>query len=174
MDLDTIRDDALLGMADGPITPGYEADAPMVITALGAMLATAVVSWLRYQQHATVVAGVGRTGVARCFADHADDQQRHAVALARRISQLGGIPDLDPANLQARSHTAYRTYMGTDLNGMLRENLLAARIVIQVCHESIRWLDTADSTSRRLVEAILAREESHAGDLRTLLAPSAL
>jgi bacterioferritin len=173
MDLDTIRDDALLGMADGPITPGYEADASTVIAALNALLATATVCWLRYQQHATVVAGVGRAQVAQGFADHAEDELRHAVSVARRIGELGGIPDLDPAHLEARTHTAYRTYKGTDLTGMLRENLLAARIVIQVCHETIRWLDTADPTTRRLVEAILEREESHAADLRTLLATSA-
>jgi bacterioferritin len=173
IDLDTIRDGALLDMADGPITPGYDADAPAVIAALNAMLATAVVCWLRYQQHATVVAGAGRAEPARCFADHAEDDRRHVIAVARRIAELGGVPDFDPAHLEARSHTAFRSYAGTDLTGMMRENLLAARIVIQVCHESIRWLDTGDSTTRRLVEAILEREESHAADLRTLLAPSA-
>ena len=84
MDLDTIRDGALLGMADGPVTPGYDADAHAVVAALNAMLATAAVCWLRYQQHATVVAGAGSAEPARCFADHADDERRHLVSLSRR------------------------------------------------------------------------------------------
>jgi bacterioferritin len=173
IDLDTIRDGALLGMADGPITPGYEADASAVAAALNAMLATAVVDWLRHQQHAAVVTGPGCTEAARRFADHANDQQSHIAALARRIAELDGIPDLAPANLEPRSHTAYRTYGGTDLTAMLRENLLAARVVIDVCRETIRRLDTADPTTRRLVEGILETEEHHAAGLRSLLAPSA-
>jgi bacterioferritin len=170
VDLGAIRDDALLGMADGPITPGYQADPTAVVAALNAMLATSVVGWLRYQQHAAVVAGLDRASLAGFFAAHARDELRHAIVVARRIVALGGTPDFDPQNLEPRSHAAYRAYQGTDITAMLRENLLAARIVIQVMQASIRRLDTADPTTRRLLESILEREESHAGDLRSLLA----
>lgn len=173
IDIDTIRDDALLGMADGPVTPGYGVDPRAVVTELNGMLATAVVGWLRYQQHAAVVAGPGRVEVARCFANHAGHELEHALSLARRIAELGGVVDFDPAKLELRSHTAYRTYHGGDLTGMLRENLLAARIVIQVCHESIRGLGAADPTTRRLMEVLLEGEERHAAELGALLVPSA-
>jgi bacterioferritin len=173
MDFEAIRDGALLGMADGPVTPGYDADAPAVVAVLNALLATAAVDWLRYWQHATVVAGPTRGHLARCFAEYATAELGHVTSLAARIGELGGVPDLDPEHLEMHSHTAYRTYPGTDMTGMLRENLLAARIVIDVCRETIRWLDSADSTTRRLVETILECQESHAGNLRDLLAPSA-
>ncbi len=70
----------------------------------------------------------------------------------------------------SRSQTAYRTYRDTDLAGMLHDNLLAVRIVIQTYQEIILWLGAGDPTSRRLIASILEQEEKHADDLRILLA----
>ena len=56
-----------------------------------------------------------------------------------------------------------------DLEGMLRENLTAERIVITTYQEIIRWLGADDPTTRRLMEDILAEEEEHADDIVDLL-----
>jgi bacterioferritin len=52
---------------------------------------------------------------------------------------------------------------------MLRDNLLAERIVIEAYQEIIRWLADADPTTRRLLEKILEEEEEHADDIVDLL-----
>jgi bacterioferritin len=52
---------------------------------------------------------------------------------------------------------------------MIREDLVAERIVIESYSEIIRFLGNDDPSSRRLMEAILAEEEDHANDLRTLI-----
>ena len=52
---------------------------------------------------------------------------------------------------------------------MIRENLVAERIVIESYSEMIRYLGEDDPTTRRMLEEILANEEDHADDLRTLL-----
>ena len=57
----------------------------------------------------------------------------------------------------------------TDLQRMLRENLVAERIVISSYQEIIRWIGNNDPTTRRLMESILAEEEEHADDLTDLL-----
>jgi len=58
---------------------------------------------------------------------------------------------------------------GDGLLEMIREDLVAERIVIHSCSETIRYLGDDDPTTRRMIEEILADEEDHADDLRTLL-----
>jgi bacterioferritin len=52
---------------------------------------------------------------------------------------------------------------------MIREDLVAERIAIDSYGEIVRYLGENDPTSRRLMESILAVEEEHAEDLKTLL-----
>ena len=53
---------------------------------------------------------------------------------------------------------------------MIKEDLVAERIAIESYNEIIRWLGDKDTTTRRLMEEILAMEEEHADDLLSLLA----
>ena len=62
------------------------------------------------------------------------------------------------------------TSRGTTLVEMIREDLVAERIAIESYSEIIRWLGDQDTTTRRLMEDILAVEEEHADDLLSLLA----
>jgi bacterioferritin len=52
---------------------------------------------------------------------------------------------------------------------MIKEDLVAERIAIDSYREIVEYLGTKDSTTRRLMEEILAKEEEHADDLATLL-----
>jgi len=52
---------------------------------------------------------------------------------------------------------------------MLEEDLVAERIAIDTYREIVQYLGNDDSTTRRLMEGILANEEEHAEDLSTLL-----
>jgi bacterioferritin len=169
LDLSVIRDHALLDMSDGALTPSYGANAAMVVAVLNDILASTVISCLRYRQHAVVSSGINSLQVSKCFAKHAGDSLRRVVSLTERISQLGGTPNLEPSGLADRSHTVYRTYEGTDLAGMVGENLLASRIVIQVGQEAIPWIGESDPTTRRLLEHILEEDEEHANALCRLL-----
>jgi len=47
--------------------------------------------------------------------------------------------------------------------------LIAERIAIESYSEIIRYLSDNDPTSRRMLEEILANEEEHAEDMKTLL-----
>jgi bacterioferritin len=71
--------------------------------------------------------------------------------------------------MKERAHTEYSApHDDSDLQGMIRENLIAERIVIESYTEIIRWLGDADITSRRLIEQILKDEEDHADELTDL------
>jgi bacterioferritin len=168
-DIAAIRQRARQKMEEGPVTGSYGKDPRDVIAVLNEVLATEVVCWMRYTRHAISAAGINRAQVAGEFTEHAESERGHAMRAAERISQLGGDPDFDPATIAKRAHTTYETFAGEDLEGMLRDNLTAERIVITTYQEIIRWIGDDDPTTRRLLEDILADEEEHADDIVDLL-----
>ena len=74
---------------------------------------------------------------------------------------------MSPQGLLSRSHTEYVATEG--LVKMIKENLVAERIAIDSYREIAAYFAPFDPTSRRLMEEILAEEESHADDLADLL-----
>jgi bacterioferritin len=169
IDVIKIRDDARKHMQGGPVTGGNTIDVDRLIEVLNDVVATEIVCYLRYSQHAIAATGIDRAQVASEFREHAAEEMQHAMWAAERIGQLGGDPDFNPATLSQRSHTEYMTVDEADLKRMLTENLVAERIVITSYQEIVRWIGNADPTTRRLLEKILEQEEQHADDLRDLL-----
>lgn len=169
LDVETIRAQAQKKMQDGPRTPGLGVDPEKVIAILNDVIATEVVCWTRYTRHAISATGINRAQVAAEFTEHAAAELQHAMWAAERVSQLGGAPDFDPATIAERAHTDYTAPAPNDLEGMLRDNLLAERIVIEAYQEIVRWLGDGDPTTRRLLEKILEEEEEHADDIVDLL-----
>jgi bacterioferritin len=169
IDVTKIRNDARAHMDEGPVTKTYGADRERLIEVLNQVVATEIVCYLRYSQHAIAATGIDRAQVAAEFTEHATQEMQHGLWAAERVSQLGGKPDFDPTTLKERSHTEYVTTDETDLKRMLQENLIAERIVITTYQEMIRWIGESDPTTRRMLERILEEEEEHADDLSDLL-----
>jgi bacterioferritin len=167
MDQERIRQEARANIDKGPITASYGGDAERVVQVCNQALASEIVCVLRYKRHYFTAAGLNSNEVAAEFLEHANSEQEHADMLAQRIVQLGGDPDLDPANLATRSVTDYDSVAG--LREMITEDLVAERVVISTYTELIRWLGEADPTTRRIFESLLADEEEHADDLQSLL-----
>jgi len=166
-DIATLRKRAREHIADGAMTPGYHADRDVVVKLLNEALATEIVCTLRYKRHYFMAKGIHAEGVAAEFLEHANEEQQHADQIAARITQLGGEPDFSPDGLASRSHAEY--VEGENLEDMIREDLVAERIAIDSYREIIVYLGENDSTTRRLMEEILAKEEEHADDLANLL-----
>jgi len=166
-DIQTLRKRAREHIAQGAVTPGYHADRDVVLRLLNEALATEIICVLRYKRHYFMAQGIHAEGVAAEFLEHATDEQQHADQIAARITQLGGEPDFSPEGLTTRSHAEY--VEGDTLEDMIKEDLVAERIAIDSYREIIAYLGDNDSTSRRLMEEILAKEEEHADDLANLL-----
>ena len=166
-DIKTIRARARLHIDRGPITDAYGADRSRVIDVLNEVLATEIVCVLRYKRHYFTATGINAGPIAQEFLEHAEEEQEHADMAAQRICQLGGEPDFSPENLASRSHTEYDASQG--LLEMVREDLVAERIAVASYQEIIRWLGNDDPTTRRMIETILAQEETHAEDLLSIL-----
>ncbi len=152
---------------NGAITPTYTLDPSAVVGLLNEALATEWVCALRYKRHYYVAKGIKARFAATEFLEHAQQELEHADRIAERIVQLGGTPDLDPNTLTARSHATY--HAGTELREMIIEDLVAERIAIDSYREMIQYLGDHDSTTRTMLEEILAVEEEHADDLTDLL-----
>jgi len=149
------------------VTAGYDADRKTVLKLLNDALATEILCVLRYRRHHFMAKGIDAKSVADEFLAHSNEEQGHADLLAERIVQLGGEPDFSPDSLSSRSHAEY--VEGESLVGMIKEDLVAERIAIESYRDMIRYLGEKDSTTRRMLETILAVEEEHADDLSALL-----
>jgi bacterioferritin len=166
-DIEEIRRRARQHIENGAVTDAYRGDRETVIRVLNEALATEIVCTLRYKRHYYTAKGIHAQAVAEEFLQHATEEQEHADKIAERITQLDGEPDLNPQTLSSRSHSEY--VEGTSLVDMIREDLVAERIAIDSYNEIIRYLSDNDPTSRRVMEEILAKEEEHANELKTLI-----
>jgi len=167
MDIQEIRKRARQHMEKGAVTDGYRADLKTVLRVLNEALATEIVCVLRYKRHQFMASGLNAQAVADEFKEHAAEEQTHADSIAQRITELGGEPNFSPEGLTTRSHSEY--VEGRTLVDMIKEDLVAERIAIESYGEIIRYLGNDDPTSRRLMEEILAKEEEHAEDMRSLI-----
>jgi len=166
-DILEIRRRAREHIEQGAVTDGYKADRATVLRVLNEALATEIVCVLRYKRHYFMASGIHSQSVAAEFLEHANEEQGHADKIAKRIVELGSEPNLSPDGMLTRSHSEY--VEGKTLVDMIREDLVAERIAIESYREIIRYLNNDDPTSRQMMETILANEEKHAEDLRTLL-----
>ncbi len=166
-DIQELRRRARKHMEKGAVTEGYKADRGKVVKILNEALATEIICILRYKRHYFMADGIHAQAVKAEFLQHANEEQGHADLIAERITQLDGEPNFSPDGLSTRSHAEY--VEGTDLLDMIREDLVAERIAIDSYSEMVRYIGNDDPTTRRMLEGILAMEEEHAEDLKTML-----
>src|SRR5512138_3694301 len=159
-DVQEIRQRAIQKIDEGPVTQAYGLDPQRTIAVLNEALATEIVCVLRYLHHYFMATGVHGKAVANEFKEHADAEREHADELAERIQQLGGKPNFNPGDLVQRSVSQY--IEGETLADMIREDLIAERIVIDVYQRMIEYFGTKDPTTRTLIEHIKGEEEEHA------------
>jgi bacterioferritin len=166
-DVQELRRRARQHIENGAVTDAYRGDRTVVVRLLNEALATEIVCILRYKRHYYMASGIHAQAVADEFLQHAGEEQGHADELAARITQLGGEPDFNPEGLVTRSHAEY--VPGNSLIEMIKEDLIAERIAIDSYGEMIRYVGDNDPTTRRMLEGILAVEEEHAEDMKTLI-----
>lgn len=148
---------------DGAVTPAYGPHREAIIKLLNDSLATELVCVLRYKRHHFMATGLASPKIAEEFMVHANEESAHADRIAQRIVQLGGEPDFSPGTLLERSHADYDA--SNDLKTMVRVNLIAERVAVETYHQMIALIGDKDTTTRRMLEDILAQEEEHADEL---------
>src|SRR5438477_12915526 len=166
-DIKEIRRRARQHLSEGAVTQNYGGKVEDAVALLNHAVATEIVCVLRYKFHAVCATGLASEAVKEEFARHANEEAEHLDLLAERITQLGGRPDLNPYGVSTRAATEY--VEGENLVEMTKENLVAERIAIETYRDMVRYFGDNDSTTRVLLERILAQEEEHANDMHDLL-----
>jgi bacterioferritin len=161
-------DAARHSLDDGAVTPSYGPWRKEIIKLLNDSLATELVCVLRYKRHHFTAQGLASPKIAEELLVHANEEAAHGDRLAKRIVQLGGEPDFSPDSLSQRSHAGYDD--SSDLKAMIKANLIAERVAIESYSQIIALIGDKDSTTRRLLEDILADEQGHAEELKDWLA----
>lgn len=160
-------DAAKVSLDEGAVTPAYGPHRDAIIKLLNDSLATELVCVLRYKRHHFMATGLSSPAIAQEFLVHANEESAHADLIAKRIVQLGGEPDFSPSTLLERSHADYDD--SNELKAMVRVNLIAERVAIEAYHQMIALIGEKDTTTRRMLEHILAQEEEHADELKDWL-----
>ena len=156
-------DAARKSLEQGAVTPHYGPWRDDILKFLNDSLATELVCVLRYKRHYYTAQGLDSPHIADEFLVHANEEAGHADRIAQRIVQLGGEPDFSPDTLSQRSHAEYDASLG--LKDMIRANLIAERVAIETYSQMIDLIGDKDSTTRRMLEDILADEQEHADEL---------
>jgi bacterioferritin len=178
MSTDTLSDEHLVldekaitaaksSLSEGAVTPHFGPWRQDIIKLLNDALATELVCVLRYKRHHFTAEGRASPKIAEEFMVHANEEAAHADRLAKRIVQLGGLPNFAPDTLSQRSHADYDD--SQDLTAMIRANLIAERVAIESYSQMIALVGDKDSTTRRLLEDILSDEQEHAEELKDWL-----
>ena len=154
-------------MENGPVTPYYSLPLDQVYEMLNAALASEMVCVMRYRQHYYMTTSIHQEQLQGLFKEHWQDEERHLDMIADRIKQLGGVPNLNPNDVGKRAFSSFEA--GHTLADLLREDLLAERVVIKIYGDIVKFFGEADPVSRRMFEEILKDEEDHADEIADLL-----
>jgi bacterioferritin len=154
-------------MQDGPVTSYYTLPLDQVYKVLNGALASEIICVLRYQQHYYMTTSIHQAQLQGLFKEHWHDEQGHLDRIADRLKQLGGVPNFNPEGITSRAFSSFKS--GHTLADLLREDLLAERVVIKMYSDIIAFFGSADPVSRRMFEEILKDEEDHADDISDLL-----
>jgi bacterioferritin len=131
-----------------------------IIEALNKGVGREIAAIVQYQVHHVVAEGLESPAIIELFEDTGQDEMRHMEQLSERINYLGGEPTTKPWPIKT----------GGDLKKMIQDDLDTEYEACRLYKEVVKLCaDIGDTTSRLMMEKILAEEEEHADRWETLL-----
>ena len=131
-----------------------------IIDALNVDRSLELAAITQYMGHHYEADGAESFAVVGIFKTTSIDEMKHAEKLAERIAYLGGVPAQKPSAVKR----------GGAVKAMVKDDLAAENAAIVRYKEHIKLCaDLGDSTTRLMLEEILAEEEEHADTWETYL-----
>jgi bacterioferritin len=127
--------------------------------------------WLAYYQYwvaSKIVEGPLRGVAEREFAEHADEELKHANMLVERILQLGGTPLLKPEDWDKATNCGYDEPSNPAVKRLLEQNIKAEQCAIDVYKELIEMTRGKDDVTYYMVFEILQDEVEHEDELQQI------
>ena len=156
-DLARVRGSTCQHLVEAAKAHGETARRDTLLRLLNDLLANELIWLMRYRRR-SLLSPPGEVPSEECSP---------ADALARRIVQLGGEPDLDPHHILSRSRADYASR--GSVTQMLREDLRGERLVIASYAEVLRHVGTTDPTTQAVLEIALERERARETELSQIL-----
>lgn len=128
--------------------------------------------WLAYYQYwigAKIVTGELKEKVIEELEEHAGDELRHAGMLVDRILELGGTPILKPDDWYKMTNCGYDAPVNPDVKPILEQNIKGEQCSISVYKKMMESTQNEDQKTYEIAKEILADEEEHEEDLKSLL-----
>ena len=136
------------------------ADTQKVISILNEGVSNELGAIIQYLWHHYMAEGMASPAIIDLFEKLSRDEMKHLEGFAERVVALGGEPTTQIAPVKK----------GGDLKKMVRDDLEGERNAIQVYKGHIRLAaELGDTTTRLLLEEVVATEEDHAGIWETTL-----
>ncbi len=166
-DIQTLRARVQQRIAGDIIRDGLDTKNETVIKLLNALLPIELVCAKRYSRYQILHADTKHKSNVDELEAHSDQEQRHIALIAGRISALGGLPDFSLEGLAS----ACATYCmdGKALVDLIKEDIVAECIAMDVYREAIRYLEDRDPTTTEMMTGILRDEELHTDEMAALL-----
>lgn len=127
--------------------------------------------WLAHYQYwigAQLVVGIPRQALQTEMQEHAKEELDHATRLAKRIIELGGTPEIDPANWKKLSSCGYDAPTDPGVDALLEQNIKGERCAIEVYSKLLEYVRGKDMITGHLVRHILQEELEHEQDLQDI------
>ena len=154
----------------GAVTPSYGPWREDIIKLLNDALATEIVCIAALQapllhRQGTVLADDRRGVPGACAGGDG--------ACATSSPSASSSSAASPTSRRRRCSSAATptTTSRSDLQAMIRSNLIAERVAIEAYSQMIALIGDKDSTTRRILESILSQEQEHADELSDWLTP---
>jgi len=136
------------------------ADNQKIIDALNEDRAYELAAITQYMGHHYSAEGIESPAIIEIFKETAIDEMKHAESLGERIDYLGGEPTITPTKIET----------GGDIKKMMQDDLQAEYGAIERYKKHIKLCEElGDTTTKRMLEDILAQEEGHANTWETTL-----
>ncbi len=133
-------------------------DKEKIIEILNKVRVEELTAIMQYLQHHYRAKGINSPSVSEIFKKISITEMKHAYIVAERITALGGIPTtkIDKINVPEK------------LEDMIKDNYEVEKVAIEDFKKFIKEV-SEDTTTRRMLEDILADEEEHLDGLGKLL-----
>ena len=127
--------------------------------------------WLAYYQYwlgAKIIKGPMKDAVAAELNLHAGEELNHAVLLANRIIQLGGVPVLNPRDWFDLSPCRYEAPEDAYVEVLLQQNIAGEQCAISYYKSMMDATRDKDPVTYNMALTILEQEVEHEEDLQSL------
>ncbi|WP_276301099.1 DNA starvation/stationary phase protection protein DpsA [Halorussus lipolyticus] len=149
--------------------------AQQVVEALNADLSATYVLYHQLRKHYWTLSGAQADELRRFFAEAADEAERHADALARRIGEIGGVPVTGPAALERHSPVPFEGEDVYDARASLESDLEAYGDLVESVSSHIELAEgLGDHATGHLLREQLVGLETRAHAIDGLLAHDSL